>query len=103
MMNILLLVVAAISYSVGGYYMKLSDGLTHGVPTVLVLVLFGGGALLQTIAMRSSQMTITYTIVLGIEAITALALGLLLLGEGVTPLKLVGVGLVCLGIVVLRA
>ena len=33
----LLLVVAALSYSVGGYYMKLSEGLTRGGPTALVL------------------------------------------------------------------
>lgn len=102
-MNTFLLIAAAVSYSVGGYYMKLSEGLTRGVPTCLVLLLFCTGALLQTVAMRSTQMTITYTVVLGIEAITALLLGLLLLGEGVTLVKLLGIGLVCLGIVALRS
>lgn len=99
----LLLVVAAVSYSVGGYYMKLSEGLTRGGPTALVLTLFALGALLQTIAMRHSTMSITYTIVLGIEAITALLLGVFLLGEGVTLMKVAGIGLVCLGIVILRS
>ena len=102
-MNTFLLIFAAVSYSVGGYYMKLSEGLTRGMPTLLVLVLFGLGALLQTIAMRHTSMSITYTIVLGIEAITALLLGVFLLGEGVTLMKVAGIGLVCLGIVVLRA
>lgn len=102
-MNSFLLITAAVSYSVGGYYMKLSEGLTRGTPTIVVLVLFGLGALLQTIAMRHTSMSITYTIVLGIEAITALLLGVFLLGEGVTLMKVAGIGLVCLGIVVLRA
>lgn len=102
-MNTLLLVTAALSYSVGGYYMKLSEGLTRGGPTALVLTLFALGALLQTIAMRQGAMSITYTVVLGIEAITALVLGVFLLGEGLTLVKVAGVGLVCLGIIVLRS
>lgn len=102
-MNVLLLIAAAVSYSVGGYYMKLAEGLTRGTPTLVVLALFGLGALLQTIAMRHSSMSVTYTIVLGIEAITALLLGIFFLGEGVTLMKVAGIGLVCLGIVVLRS
>lgn len=102
-MNIFLLVSAALSYSVGGYFMKLSDGLARPGPTALVLGLFCVGAILQTIAMRHGELSVTYIIVLGLEAITALTLGLFFLGEGVTALKLAGVLLITLGIVVLRA
>lgn len=101
-MNTLLLIVAAFSYSVGGYYMKLSDGLTKGGPTTLVLGLFCLGALLQTIAMRHAEMTITYIMVLGLEALASLLLGLLFLGEGITLMKLIGLLLVGIGVVVLR-
>lgn len=102
-MNIFLLVSAALSYSVGGYFMKLSDGLSRPGPTALVLGLFCFGAILQTVAMRHGELSVTYIVVLGLEAITALTLGLFFLGEGVTVLKLAGVFLVTLGIVVLRA
>ncbi|MEZ4732007.1 MAG: SMR family transporter [Caldilineaceae bacterium] len=102
MMNTLLLITAAFSYSVGGYFMKLSDGLTKGGPTVLVFGLFAFGALLQAIAMRQGEMSVSYIVVLGLEAITALLLGLFFLGEGVTLVKLVGIFLVCIGILVLR-
>lgn len=102
-MNTLLLITAAFSYSVGGYFMKLSDGLTKGGPTVLVFSLFAFGALLQTIAMRQGEMSVSYIVVLGLEAITALLLGLFFLGEGVTLVKLVGILFVCIGILVLRA
>lgn len=101
-MNTLLLIVAAFSYSVGGYYMKLSDGLTQSGPTMLVLGLFGFGALLQSVAMRHTEMTITYIAVLGLEALVSLVLGLLFLGEGITLTKLIGVLLVAAGVIVLR-
>ncbi|MEZ4870541.1 MAG: SMR family transporter [Caldilineaceae bacterium] len=102
-MNTMLLIAAAFSYSVGGYYMKLADGLTKGGPSALVLGLFCVGAILQTIAMRHTEMTITYMVVLGLEAITALALGLLFLGEGLTAAKVMGIAFVCIGILCLRA
>jgi multidrug transporter EmrE-like cation transporter len=98
----MLLITAAFSYSAGGYFMKLSEGLTKGLPTTLVFGLFCLGALLQTIAMRHTEMTVTYIVVLGVEAITALLLGWLFLGEGLTLVKLAGVLLVVIGVVVLR-
>lgn len=102
-MNTILLITAAFSYSVGGYFMKLSDGLTKGGPTTLVFGLFCLGALLQTVAMRHGEMSVSYVVVLGLEAVTALLLGLFFLGEGVTLAKLIGIGLICIGIIVLRA
>ena len=39
-------------------------------------------------AMRQREMTSTYIIVLGIEAITALLLGMALLNESLTPIKI---------------
>lgn len=99
---ITLAVLAALTFSVGGYYMKLSNGLTQWKPTLLVFVFFGVGACLQTLAMQGEQMSVTYIVVLGLEAITALLLSIFLLGEGASPAKLAGVGLVLLGIVLLR-
>jgi small multidrug resistance pump/quaternary ammonium compound-resistance protein SugE len=93
---------AALSFSVGGYFMKLSAGMTQLRPTILVFAFFVLGAGLQTIAMRGQQMAITYIVVLGFEAITAFCLGVFFLKEGSSPAKWAGVGLVLVGIVVLR-
>lgn len=93
---------AALSFSVGGYFMKLSAGLTHLRPTLLMFGFFSIGAVLQTVAMRSEQMAITYIVVLGFEAITALVLSIVLLNETATPSKIAGVALVVAGIVLLR-
>lgn len=94
---------AALSFSIGGYFMKLSAGLTHLRPTVCMIAFFSVGTVLQTVAMRGEQMAITYIVVLGFEAITAFALSMVLLNEGASPSKIGGIVLVVGGIVLLRA
>jgi multidrug transporter EmrE-like cation transporter len=93
---------AALSFSIGGYFMKLSAGFTQLLPTVLVFVLFALGAALQTMAMRGQQMAVTYIVVLGLEAVTAFSLGVFFLKEGSSIVKVAGVGLVLAGIAILR-
>jgi len=94
---------AALSFSIGGYFMKLSAGLTQFRPTVLMFALFALGACLQTLAMRGQQMAVTYIVVLGFEAVAAFCLGVFFLRESSSMIKLAGVGLVLAGIVVLRS
>jgi multidrug transporter EmrE-like cation transporter len=84
------------------YFMKLSVGLTRLRPTLLMFGFFSVGAVLQTVAMRGEQMAITYIVVLGFEAITALVLSVLLLNESASLAKVAGVALVLGGIVLLR-
>jgi len=93
---------AALSFSIGGYFMKSSAGLTQFRPTMLMFTLFIAGASLQTVAMRGQQMMVTYIIVLGFEAISAYSLGVFFLKEGSSIARLTGVALVLAGIVVLR-
>lgn len=97
-----MLVVAALAFSCGGYFMKTSHGLTVLGPSLAVFGLFALGATLQTLAMRGSSMSITYIIVLGLEAITAFALGTLVMGESYSWLKLAGALVVLLGVMLLR-
>lgn len=97
-----LAILAAFSFSIGGYFMKLSDGLTQLRPTLLVFAFFAVGASFQTVAMRGEQMAVTYIAVLGLEAISALVLSIFLLNEGISGPKLAGVGLVLLGITLLQ-
>ncbi len=94
---------AALSFSVGGYYMKLSDGLSRFRPSMFVFLFFAFGACLQTVAMQDEQMSITYIVVLGLEALTALSLSIWLLKESASPAKLAGVGFVLVGIALLRS
>ena len=93
---------AALLFAAGGYVMKLSHGLTRVGPTALIYVCFGVGASLQTLAMRDEQMTVTYVVVLGLEAMAAYLIGALLLDEVTTPARLGGMVLIVAGIMLLR-
>ncbi len=101
-MFLLTVILAALAYSFGGYFMKLSNGFSHLGSTVMVFVLFVTGAALQIWAMRNEQMTVTYIVVLGLEAIVAFGLGVFLLGESSSLAKIGGTSLVLAGILLLR-
>lgn len=101
-MNNLLVVAAALSYTLGGYFMKHAAGFTQILPALAVLGLFCLGATLQIFAMRQQEMTSTYITVLGFEAICAFLVGCLLLGEQLTWQKVAGGIIVCVGVALLR-
>lgn len=82
--------------------MKLSEGMTRVVPTVSFMLLFLLGAVMQTFAMEKSQLSVTYVLVLGIEAVTAFLLGVFMLGENTSAFKLGGTALILCGIIALR-
>jgi multidrug transporter EmrE-like cation transporter len=98
----LLVLGSAVSFTTGGIFMKLSDGLSKPWPTVCLFACFLFGACLQTLAMRGEDLGVTYIVVLGVEAILAFLFGWWLFGEAVTWLKVAAVGLIVLGIVGLR-
>lgn len=101
-MSTLFVLSAAVFYSVGGYYMKLSNGFSQFGSTLAVFILFGLGAGSQIWAMRNEQMTVTYIVVLGLEAVIAFGLGVFLLNESSSFFKLAGTGLILAGIALLR-
>jgi multidrug transporter EmrE-like cation transporter len=96
-------ILAALFFTVGGVFMKLSDGLTKFWPTVIVFALFLIGAALQTLAMKREDLAVTYLWVVGLESILAFVFGVLLFSESCTPVRIAGVLLITGGIVSLRS
>jgi multidrug transporter EmrE-like cation transporter len=96
------LVIAALCFAAGGLLMKWSNGGARLWPTAGFLMLFGGGAWLQARAMRDADMGVTYIVVLGIEAIAALALSVFVLREQLTWQRCGAVIAILAGIVLLR-
>ena len=96
-------ILAALFFTVGGVFMKLSEGLTKFWPTVIVFALFMAGAALQTLAMKREDLAVTYLWVVGLESILAFAFGVLLFSESCTPARIAGVLLITGGIVSLRS
>jgi multidrug transporter EmrE-like cation transporter len=101
-MQFLILVSAAVLFSLGGLAMKASAGLTRVGPSLALFALFCAGAACQAIGMRRTEMSITYLLVLGLEALTAFALSWLVLGERVTISKAGALLLIVGGIALLE-
>lgn len=101
-MSLILNIAAALCYVVGGTCMKLSAGLSKPGPSLLIFLFFAGGAGLQAVAMRKAELGAAYILVLGLEAILALAFGALFFRENCSPMKLLGVVLVIAGILLLN-
>ena len=102
-MDILLLTLAALAFSAGGLFMKLSAGVTRPAPTVAFIVLFVGGAVVQALAMRRSDLGVSYVFVLGLEAIATVLLSVWMLNETYSPQRIAAITLVVIGIAWLRA
>ena len=102
MKTLLLYSIAAIMYVTGGALMKYSHGLTQTLPTLGLTALFSTGALIQARAMRYEELGSSYVVVLGLEALLAIALGALLFGEQLSARAAAGIALVVIGIVLLR-
>jgi multidrug transporter EmrE-like cation transporter len=96
-------VLAALLFTVGGVFMKLSEGLTRFWPTMIVFALFVCGAALQTLAMKREDLAVTYIVVVGLESILAFVFGVLLFSESCAPSRIAGVLLIAGGIISLRS
>lgn len=101
-MNNMLVVAAALAYTMGGYFMKGAAGFTQLPSALAALALFSVGATLQIFAMHQQEMTTTYIAVLGFEAVCAFAVGAMLLGEQLTWQKVAGAIIVCAGVALLH-
>ena len=97
-MRLALSIAAALLFATGGFFMKTSDGLTRLKPTVALFLCFGFGAACQSLAMKRSEMGSVYILVLGLEAIAAFALAMLVLDERVTLAKSLGIALIGAGV-----
>lgn len=101
-MQIFMLMAAALCFAAGGVFMKASGGGVRPAPTLSFLLLFAAGALLQARSMRREDMGAVYLAVLGLEAALALAFSVLLLGERLSPVRIIAAVLILAGVALLR-
>jgi multidrug transporter EmrE-like cation transporter len=96
------LLAAALLFSGGGLFMKLSDGATKPAATSAFLAMVAAGAVMQALAMKRADLGPSYIFVLGAEAVITLVVSALYLHEAYTPSRLAAIGLVVAGISWLR-
>ena len=101
-MNWFLLVIAGLLEMVWAIGLKYTDGFTRLWPTVgtvLAMILSIG---LLGLAMKSLPVGTAYAVWVGIGMIGTVILGIILLGESSSPLRLACIGLIAIGIVGLK-
>lgn len=88
---------------VWAYYMKLSEGFTKPGPTAITLVAMVASFCLLALAMRSLPLGTSYIVWTGIGAVGAFILGIVMLGETVSPMRLFAAALIVSGLVMMKA
>ncbi|HEV7334849.1 MULTISPECIES: DMT family transporter [Bosea] len=96
------LLVAGVLEIVWAFFMKQSDGFTKITPTAITIVTMIGSFALLAIAMRSLPLGTAYTIWTGIGAVGAFLVGVFVLGEAATPMRLAAAGLIVSGLVMMK-
>ena len=94
----ILLIVAGLLEIVWASTMKLSDGFTRPLLTAITIVALIASFALLAAAMRELPLGTAYMIWTGIGAIGAFVVGIAVLGEAITPARLLAAALIVSGI-----
>ncbi len=98
----LVLLCAGILEVVWAVGLKYTEGFTKLTPSVITLAAMLGSVVLLAHAMRTLPMGTAYAVWVGIGAVGAVIMGIMLFDEPVTILRLGSVGLVIAGIIGLK-
>ncbi|WP_033073717.1 DMT family transporter [Sphingopyxis sp. MWB1] len=87
---------------VWAYAMKLSDGFTRPLPSAVTLIAMIGSFGLLALAMRSLPLGTAYTIWTGIGAVGAFLVGIMVLGEQASAMRITAALLIMSGLVLMK-
>jgi quaternary ammonium compound-resistance protein SugE len=96
------LVAAGILEIVWAYAMKQSQGFTRLAPAAITLVTMIGSFGLLSLAMRTLPLGTAYTIWTGMGAIGAFLIGIFILGELASPMRISAAALIVAGVIVMK-
>ena len=98
----IILFVAGLLEVVWAYFMKQSAGFTRLWPSVITLAAMGASFTLLSWSMRVLPLGTAYTVWTGIGAVGAFVLGIVFLGESMTPMRIAAAMLILSGLVLMR-
>jgi small multidrug resistance pump len=96
------IIIGSLAFSIGGAFMRLSDGFTKFWPSAAIAVCFVVGAAFLARAVNRGGLSTTFVIGLGIEAVISVGIGLALLGERLTGAQTVGIAIILIGLATLE-
>ncbi len=98
----LCLIAAGLSELVWAYTMKLSHGFTVLWPSVITVLVLIGGFFLLAKAVKEFGIGMSYAVFTGIGVVGTSLLGIFVLNEGVSVLKIVSLAVLIAGIIGLK-
>ncbi|MDM1331277.1 DMT family transporter [Acinetobacter indicus] len=98
----IVLIFAGIFEIVWAYFMKLSDGFTKLTPSILTIFFMVLSFGLLAYTMRSLPLGTAYTIWTGIGAVGSFLVGILVLGEPASAMRMLAAVLIISGLVLMK-
>lgn len=96
------LAVAGLLEIVWAFYMKKSEGFSLLIPSVITIIAMIASFALLSVSMRSLPLGTAYTVWTGIGAVGAFVVGIVLLGEAITPMRVAAAALIVSGLVLMK-
>lgn len=96
------LILAGLFEIVWAYSMKLSDGFTKVTPTIVTIVFMILSFGLLAYAMRTLPLGTAYTIWTGVGAVGSFLVGIFVLGEPATAMRMLAAVLIVSGLVLMK-
>lgn len=101
-MGWILLVLAIVLEVAGTTNMKLSEGFSKLVPSVLVLFFYALSIIALTFAVNRLEVSVAYAVWSGMGTALVAVIGLWFFQESLTSIKVVALGLIIVGVVMLH-
>jgi small multidrug resistance pump len=96
------IIIGSVAFSIGGAFMRLSEGFTRLWPSLVVATCFVVGAGFLAKAVNRGGLSTTYVVGLGLEALISVGIGLALLGERLTVAQTAGIAIILVGLATLK-
>ena len=97
-----ILILAGIFEVIWAYSMKLSDGFTKLTPSVVTIIFMILSVVLLSMSMRTLPLGTAYTIWTGIGAIGSFVVGIIILNEPITAMRMIAAVLIVSGLVLMK-
>ena len=97
-----ILILAGIFEVIWAYSMKLSDGFTKLTPSVVTIIFMILSVVLLSISMKTLPLGTAYTIWTGIGAIGSFVIGIMVLNEPMTAMRMIAAVLIVSGLVLMK-
>lgn len=96
------LLIAGLLEIVWAFFMKQSDGFTKILPTILTLVAAAASFALLSISMKTLPLGTAYVVWTGVGAVGAFLLGIAVLGEEASLMRIAAGSLIIAGLVLMK-